>query len=47
MTLLGRVYERELAGHKPRPDKALPLYISAAPNFALAKADWGTGAGCC
>lgn len=41
MTLLGRVYERGLAGYKPRPDKALPLYISAAPDFALAKTYWG------
>ena len=41
MTLLGRVYERGLAGYKPRPDKALPLYTAAAPQFALAKACWG------
>jgi TPR repeat protein len=36
-TLLGRVYERGLAGYRPRPDKAQPLYIAAAPQFALAK----------
>jgi TPR repeat protein len=41
MTLLGRVYERGLAGYKQRPDMALPLYVAAAPNFALAKACWG------
>jgi TPR repeat protein len=41
MTLLGRVYERGLAGYKPRPDKAQPLYAAAAPNFALAKTRWG------
>jgi TPR repeat protein len=36
-TLLGRVYERGLAGYRPRPDKAQPLYVSAAPKFSLAK----------
>ena len=40
-TLLGRVYERGLAGYKPRPDKAQPLYVAAAPDFALAKTCWG------
>jgi TPR repeat protein len=40
-TLLGRVYERGLAGYRPRPDKAQPLYISAAPQFSLAKTYWG------
>jgi TPR repeat protein len=36
-TLLGRVYERGLAGYVARPDKALTLYTLAAPKFALAK----------
>lgn len=36
-TLLGRVYERGLAGYRRRPDKARPLFAAAAPNFALAK----------
>jgi TPR repeat protein len=40
-TLLGRVYERGLAGYKPRPDKAQQLYVSAAPQFSLAKTFWG------
>jgi TPR repeat protein len=40
-TLLGRVYERGLAGYRPRPDKAQALYIAAAPQFSLAKTYWG------
>jgi TPR repeat protein len=36
-TLLGRVYERGLAGYRPRPKNAKVLYAAAAPNFALAK----------
>lgn len=36
-TLLGRVYERGLAGYRRKPDKAQALYEAAAPNFALAK----------
>ena len=36
-TLLGRVYERGLAGYRRRPDRAQRLYEAAAPNFALAK----------
>jgi TPR repeat protein len=34
MTLLGRVYERGLAGYKPRQDKALPLHIGR-PQLCL------------
>ena len=40
-TLLGRIYERGLAGYKARPDKAKPLYVSASSQFALAKTYWG------
>jgi TPR repeat protein len=40
-TLLGRVYERGLAGYRQNVAKAKALYALAAPRFALAKTDLG------
>jgi TPR repeat protein len=40
-TLLGRVYERGLAGFRPNAGRAAELYSAAAPYFALAKTNLG------